>query len=368
VSLIHQVLQDLDSRREFQPGEVAGYAEEHQVQRLAIWPALVVSIVCAVSVIYFSDYFRSEEPITIISPLPVIPVAEPNKVKVVESDVLPQTAVQSAVQPSNQPSNQSSNQSEPTNELPELLSVTPAESALALLVEPEVVNVSDVSSDALFQLVDEPVNSPSIPDDNQSVDLVLGAEQKSITTKTVSSSSIIKKAPSNTQVEVAPKASKKSPTASVIRRTSAEDYYVKAIAYYRNGDWQASLLELENASKLSGVIDYQAMKARIFLEQGLRDDFYAVYQSNSENRNISWLSVIAPGLHMFGLYSDAVDQYSRLSSLQPGNVEWPIAKTQALVDAGMVSQAKSELQHIEENYSLNDQQSSWLRYQQKTLE
>jgi hypothetical protein len=356
VSLIHQVLQDLDSRREFQPGEVAGYAEEHQVQRLAIWPALVVSIVCAVSVIYFSDYFRSEEPITIISPLPVIPVAEPNIVKVVESDVLPQ------------PSVQPSNQSEPTNELPELLSVTPAESALALLVEPEVVNVSDVSSDALFQLVDEPVNSPSIPDDNQSVDLVLGAEQKSITTKTVSSSSIIKKAPSNTQVEVAPKASKKSPTASVIRRTSAEDYYVKAIAYYRNGDWQASLLELENASKLSGVIDYQAMKARIFLEQGLRDDFYAVYQSNSENRNISWLSVIAPGLHMFGLYSDAVDQYSRLSSLQPGNVEWPIAKTQALVDAGMVSQAKSELQHIEENYSLNDQQSSWLRYQQKTLE
>jgi hypothetical protein len=360
VSLIHQVLQDLDSRREFQPGEVAGYAEEHQVQRLAIWPALVVSIVCAVSVIYFSDYFRSEEPITIISPLPVIPVAEPNIVKVVESDVLPQPSVQPLVQPSNQ--------SEPTNELPELLSVTPAESALALLVEPEVVNVSDVSSDALFQLVDEPVNSPSIPDDNQSVDLVLGAEQKSITTKTVSSSSIIKKAPSNTQVEVAPKASKKSPTASVIRRTSAEDYYVKAIAYYRNGDWQASLLELENASKLSGVIDYQAMKARIFLEQGLRDDFYAVYQSNSENRNISWLSVIAPGLHMFGLYSDAVDQYSRLSSLQPGNVEWPIAKTQALVDAGMVSQAKSELQHIEENYSLNDQQSSWLRYQQKTLE
>lgn len=360
MSLIHQVLQDLDSRREFQPGEVAGYAEEHQVQRLAIWPALVVSIVCAVSVIYFSDYFRSEEPITIISPLPVIPVAEPNIVKVVESDVLPQPSVQPLVQPSNQ--------SEPTNELPELLSVTPAESALALLVEPEVVNVSDVSSDALFQLVDEPVNSPSIPDDNQSVDLVLGAEQKSITTKTVSSSSIIKKAPSNTQVEVAPKASKKSPTASVIRRTSAEDYYVKAIAYYRNGDWQASLLELENASKLSGVIDYQAMKARIFLEQGLRDDFYAVYQSNSENRNISWLSVIAPGLHMFGLYSDAVDQYSRLSSLQPGNVEWPIAKTQALVDAGMVSQAKSELQHIEENYSLNDQQSSWLRYQQKTLE
>lgn len=360
MSLIHQVLQDLDSRREFQPGEVAGYAEEHQVQRLAIWPALVVSIVCAVSVIYFSDYFRSEEPITIISPLPVIPVAEPNIVKVVESDVLPQPLVQPLVQPSNQ--------SEPTNELPELLSVTPAESALALLVEPEVVNVSDVSSDALFQLVDEPVNSPSIPDDNQSVDLVLGAEQKSITTKTVSSSSIIKKAPSNTQVEVAPKASKKSPTASVIRRTSAEDYYVKAIAYYRNGDWQASLLELENASKLSGVIDYQAMKARIFLEQGLRDDFYAVYQSNSENRNISWLSVIAPGLHMFGLYSDAVDQYSRLSSLQPGNVEWPIAKTQALVDAGMVSQAKSELQHIEENYSLNDQQSSWLRYQQKTLE
>ena len=197
---------------------------------------------------------------------------------------------------------------------------------------------------------------------------MLGAEQKNTKTKTVSSSSAIKKAPSNTQVEATQKVSEKTPTASITRRTSAEDYYVKAVAYYRNGDWQASLLELENASKLSGAIDYQAMKARIFLEQGLRDQFYAVYQSNSENRNISWLSVIAPGLHMFGLYSDAVDQYSRLSSLQPGNVEWPIAKTQALVDAGMVSQAKSELRHIEENYSLNEPQSSWLRYQQKTLE
>lgn len=364
MSLIHQVLQDLDGRREFQSGEVAGYAEEHQVQRLAIWPALVVSIICAASVIYFSDYFRSEDPITIISPLPVIPEAEPNIVKAVESNVLSQTAARTVMQSSTEPTTQL----EPTNELPELLSVTPAESALALLVEPVVVNESDVSSDALFQLVDEPVNSPSISDDSQAVNLVLGAEQKNTKTKTVSSSSAIKKTPSNTQVEETQKVSEKTPTASITRRTSAEDYYVKAVAYYRNGDWQASLLELENASKLSGAIDYQAMKARIFLEQGLRDQFYAVYQSNSENRNISWLSVIAPGLHMFGLYSDAVDQYSRLSSLQPGNVEWPIAKTQALVDAGMVSQAKSELRHIEENYSLNEQQSSWLRYQQKTLE
>lgn len=346
MSLIHQVLKDLDGRPAPQAGDVAGYADEAHPQRLVIWPAIVVSMLSAAAVIYFSEYLNDSGPLITTSSLPVIPSAElslPSPEYPLSEQVVVSTA--SAIE---------------TTDLPELLRVVPSEAE---------VEVSDV--DLLFSESEQTSDATEIK--NNSISSV-STTNVSVTLPAETNKEITKEAVEPVAAPILKKKAIIPAVATVTRRTSAEEYYVKAVAYYRNGDWQSSLAELAHATKTSsttntnGAIEYQAMKARIFLEQGMRDQFVAVFRSNSDNRNVSWLSVIAPGLHLFGLYDDAVQQYNVLSLIQPKNVEWPIAKTQALIDAGMVTQALTELKYMKENYPLNEQQLNWLRYQQRILE
>lgn len=351
MSLIHQVLQDLDGRPELHVGEVIGYAEEQKNQGLVIWPAIVVLFICAALVIYFKEFIGGIGSTIATSAVPMNPVVE-------SSFNLPNSSLTIERGP------------EPVvSELPEILRVKPADPVLELNEETEdfhseLVSSESISPEVLFQSSGEAITlSKELA--KAEAPMVIVERNSTVFSQPLASQ---QSESMNSPVITSKKSNTKTATASVTRRTSAEDYYVKAVAYYRNGDWQSSLIELENASKLGGAIDYQAMKARIFLEQGMRDPFFSVYQSNADNRNVSWLSVIAPGLHMFGLYSDAIEQYSRLVSIQPGNVDWSIAKTQALIDAGMIPQAVNELRYIKDNYSLNEQQLNWLRYQQKILE
>ena len=78
MSLIHQVLKDLDGQREVTPGEIIGYADHENNHRVMIWPALVISILAAVFVLYFSQYFESDPSVINRSSLPVIPVTGKN--------------------------------------------------------------------------------------------------------------------------------------------------------------------------------------------------------------------------------------------------------------------------------------------------
>ena len=78
MSLIHQVLKDLDGQREVTPGEIIGYADHEYNHRVMIWPALVISILAAVFVLYFSQYFESDPSVINRSSIPVIPVTGTN--------------------------------------------------------------------------------------------------------------------------------------------------------------------------------------------------------------------------------------------------------------------------------------------------
>jgi len=59
MSLIHQVLQDLDGHREAQDGAVVGYAEDDDNHGLRIWPAVLVSLLAAGLVFHFSEYLKA---------------------------------------------------------------------------------------------------------------------------------------------------------------------------------------------------------------------------------------------------------------------------------------------------------------------
>lgn len=141
MSLIHQVLQDLDGRPELQVGEVIGYAEEQKTQHLVVWPAIVVLFVCAALVIYFSEFIGGIGSTIATSTVPMNPVVESSF---------------------NPPDSSRAIDFVATNELPDLLQIEPV---LELSIEPErlspeLVLSEGISPEILFQPVVEAVTLP----------------------------------------------------------------------------------------------------------------------------------------------------------------------------------------------------------------
>ena len=339
MSLIHQVLKDLDGQREVTPGEIIGYADHENNHRVMIWPALVISILAAVFVLYFSQYFESDPSVINRSSIPVIPVTGTNPA------VVPVIAEVSG--PAEMPFSDTGRE---TQQMQQPETVT-----LAVAPEPEVAG----NSTLLDEVASKELSAPAM--------LAEPAETQSKMAPDVPDALIVKKPEAAAKPTPAPKENTAS-TASVTRRLDPENYYIRAVTYYRNGDLQRALSQLEEAIKLGSAIEYPALQARIYLEQGMRDEFIAASEKYAANQSRTWLSTVAPGLHMFGQYQAAADHYSRLIQQEPRNAQWAIARTQAQIDAGAIVAAQQSLEFLTENYPLSKPQQVWVNYQQGLLE
>ncbi len=339
MSLIHQVLKDLDGQREVTPGEIIGYADHENNHRVMIWPALVISILAAVFVLYFSQYFESDPSVINRSSIPVIPVTGTNPA------VVPVIAEVSG--PAEMPFSDTGRE---TQQMQQPETVT-----LAVAPEPEVAG----NSTLLDEVASKELSAPAM--------LAEPAETQSKMAPDVPDALIVKKPEAAAKPTPAPKENTAS-TASVTRRLDPENYYIRAVTYYRNGDLQRALSQLEEAIKLGSAIEYPALQARIYLEQGMRDEFIAASEKYAANQSRTWLSTVAPGLHMFGQYQAAADHYSRLIQQEPRNAQWAIARTQAQIDAGAIVAAQQSLEFLTENYPLSKPQQDWVNYQQGLLE
>ncbi|TPD55323.1 MAG: hypothetical protein C9355_04050 [Thalassolituus maritimus] len=349
MSLIHQVLKDLDGQREVTPGEIIGYADHEDRQRLMIWPALVISIFAAVSVLYFSQYFESDPSVINRNSLPVIPVSGKNPA------VVPVIAEVS--QPEIVTGNQTSLNTVERDK-PEVVTLAVAPSpevagSAALLDEVETKATTSKKTDAKVAVASPVVQQP--------------AEMQREVAPAIPEALIVDE-PEVVQRTVAVKQDSAPSAASVTRRLDPENFYIRAVTYYRNGDWQRALSQLEEAIKLGTAIEYPALQARIYLEQGMRDEFIAASEKYATNQSRTWLSTIAPGLHMFGQYQAAAEYYSRLIQQEPRNTQWAIARTQAQIDAGATAAAQQSLEFLTENYPLSKPQQDWVKYQQGLLE
>ena len=350
MSLIHQVLQDLDERHHAQ-GHVEGYADEQENRRLVIWPAVLVSLLAAALVVYFSDYLKA-------------PPAE------VDTGVLPQLPLQAQAPSTNDsliPAVVLEHEQAPVvvlaSELADLEMHQASVPAVAPKSDSEVVAaaIAEPVPDAVVieQVVAEPDPVASVPvkaeaNRNASVKAAVVEPLPAVVKK--SSPSAPDQARDVTTADV-----------SVVRRLSPDDQYSKAVNRYRSGDWQAALLALEAATAGDPRIEFFTLQERIYLEQGMRDEFLALFDANSANQDLSWLSVVAPGLHMFGIYSAAIQQYGVLMTIQPKRAEWAIAQTQAQIDAGQIEGAKRNLRYLVADYELTTDQRRWVSYQQGVL-
>ncbi|MEC8525002.1 MAG: hypothetical protein VXZ24_12265 [Pseudomonadota bacterium] len=338
MSLIHQVLKDLDGQRNVAHGEIIGYADQENHQRLMIWPALIVSVCAAALVLYFSHYFETTSISINRAALPVIPTSgeNPAVVPVITEVSAPEqtTSVPSTI--TSKPSAITSERQSTATDTPEV--GAPETVVLDLTPKPEVA--SDMS------LVEEVVTL------NQAQ-----SEPEPVAPRVTSAPAPV------SRKEAAPAA-----RASVTRRMDPETFYIRAVTYYQNGDWQRALAQLQEARTLGPAMEYPALQARIYLEQGMRDDFITLSDRFARNESPVWLSTVAPGLHMFGQYQAASEKYTKLIQQEPSNAQWAIARTQAQIDAGALEGARKGLQFLTENYLLSESQQDWVAFQKAVLE
>ncbi len=155
--------------------------------------------------------------------------------------------------------------------------------------------------------------------------------------------------------------SEAAPAARVIRRHSdAQQKYLSALTALQNGQADQALIAVDQALALNSAPDYRTLKLRILLEQSDRQAFVDYYRVHRSDNNEHWLAVAAPGLHMLGYAADAVVPYQQLIVLQPGVTNWPLALATAWEAQGKPLPARSVLENTLMHYSLTPEQRRWV--------
>ncbi|MCT7360460.1 tetratricopeptide repeat protein [Thalassolituus pacificus] len=148
---------------------------------------------------------------------------------------------------------------------------------------------------------------------------------------------------------------------SVVRSgQQAQQYYRQATEYMAVKQFSQALSAVDQALAIEIREDYLAIKLRIYLEQKAQDKFLQLYAQNTSVLHPYWLAVAAPGLHLFGRLEDAARVYQQLILLQPEVVNWPLALAQALQSAGRTQQARSVLEGLYQQNRLTPAQQRWV--------
>ncbi|PHS66214.1 MAG: hypothetical protein COB09_01745 [Thalassobium sp.] len=155
---------------------------------------------------------------------------------------------------------------------------------------------------------------------------------------------------------------------SVVRSgQQAQQYYRQATEYMAVKQFSQALSAVDQALAIEIREDYLAIKLRIYLEQKAQDKFLQLYAQNTSVLHPYWLAVAAPGLHLFGRFEDAARVYQQLILLQPEVVNWPLALAQALQSAGRTQQARSVLEGLYQQNRLTPAQQRWVEQNLRRL-
>ncbi|UTW47613.1 lipopolysaccharide assembly protein LapB [Bacterioplanoides sp. SCSIO 12839] len=140
----------------------------------------------------------------------------------------------------------------------------------------------------------------------------------------------------------------------------------------RYGQWQkaeALNAEILAQKKLPDDIKNKSLsnQLRIYLEQQKFDQFINFYQQHPQQKNQAWFATLAPGLHMAGAYKDAISSYQQLIKLQPQKADWPVAMASAFEQNQQPEQAMAVLSDVLDRYVLSPSQRQWLEQKRADL-
>lgn len=143
----------------------------------------------------------------------------------------------------------------------------------------------------------------------------------------------------------------------------ARALYLQALNEAQQGQWSEALRHIEQALTHESAEEYLILKLRVLLEQKNTDGFLTWYQQHQRLHNPDWWAVAAPGLHMQGYYDEAILLYQRLQRAQPTIVNWPLAQVLALKQAQRGAEVESILRTLPQRYALTDAQQRWVQQQ-----
>lgn len=146
-----------------------------------------------------------------------------------------------------------------------------------------------------------------------------------------------------------------------------QQYYLRAVGYMAERKFHQAMIAVDQALAIDRRDDYLAVKLRLCLELKAEDQFLQLYRQNAAVMHPYWLAVAAPGLHMLGHFEDAIRVYQQLILLQPEIVNWSLALVQALQSAGREQQATSVLISLYQQKRLTPDQQRWVEQTLKNI-
>ena len=343
MSLLHQVLQDID-RREARslalPGQLSLPAEA--AERRYFMPALLsLAVLTAAGLWLFVDQQNS----SVVQPSVRAAVLAADKITTAEKAA-------------------------PL--------ITPDVSYIALVSMPErplaAIN-SEAEKPAQIQAAE--VNEPVVQEDEvRTVELspavmpVQVAEQNSAVIKQPAATQ-----PPGQEKNVAEKKASTveqhqttAPAVSVQRsETAAQLAYREALDASRQGRFALALNRIDRAIAADPQAAYLALRLRILLEQKNADAFIAFFREHQQLQDVQWLSVAAPGLHMLGQAAMAIPPYQQLVVSEPDEVKWPLALASAWEAEQKPAPARAVLVNVLKHYPLTRSQQQWVEQRIEVL-
>ena len=151
-------------------------------------------------------------------------------------------------------------------------------------------------------------------------------------------------------------------SSAVVRRSDKSTVaYRAALTALQKKDTAQALDNINAALASDGRDEYRTLKLRILLEQGDAAAFTRFYQQHDSISDAGWLAVAAPGLHMLGHPELAVVPYQNLIVRQPAVANWPLALASAWEAQGKPLPARSVLENTLTHYVLTSAQRQWVQ-------
>src|SRR5690606_4579813 len=314
MSLLHQVLRDIDQRRGDAAAQLPPLLRETAAAPPATarssWWLLLAALVPVLALIWVAQ------------PQRLLPAAEP-----VSAPVMP-PVLDPEVQEIAEPTTESTTEPATATEPPALP-----------VSQPVAAATTTIATNA------EPVPAEPEPGSEPALAVIPPAAPATVTPEPAPAAALVAPA---------------EPQPPLIIRTGAEarQWYQQALAAARQQRWDEANRTIEQALRLDNQDDYAALQLRIWLQQQRRDDFIRYYRQEQSRTALSWLAVAAPGLHLLGFVPEAIAAYEQLLQQQP-QPQWSLALASALRDNGQPQRARAILQRIP-TAQLTPAQQRWI--------
>ena len=139
--------------------------------------------------------------------------------------------------------------------------------------------------------------------------------------------------------------------------------YQAAIMAYKQQRYRSALSSIDHAINESADERYQVFKARIILKQKDGIGFVNFIQQQAGNTSLNWFQLVAPGLQLLSYYELSNQYYLQLIKQQPKNIQWPLAMAINYSKLDQKNRTYAIYQSLLESTLLSVKQRVWINSQ-----